>query len=377
MKYPEFKLETYLAAREFTAPYNLCASDLESRSMHDIIQMSDRETLGLWNELELSYTETQGHPLLREEISKEYAEAIGRDQILCFAGAEEGIYCMAHTLLGAKDHAIVITPCYQSLASLPKSICSTTEVKLHYQNNWDLDLKHIEEAIQPHTKLILINFPHNPTGALISHKTQMALVDLARQHGIWIFSDEVYRLLEIDQADRIPPIASVYEKGMSLSVMSKAYGLAGLRIGWIACQDSELLHKMNETKHYLSICNSAPSEILALMALKNQEKIHKRNRHLMLENLKALDHFFEEYADWFDWVRPKGGCIGYPLFKGSMSTSQLADALLEQFGVLLLPGSIYEDNQQFFRISFGRKSMPEALDRFSQFINKNKNTWRA
>ena len=168
----------------------------------------------------------------------------------------------------------------------------------------------------------------------------------------------------------------IYEKGISLSVMSKAWGLAGLRIGWIACQDSELLAKMNEVKHYLSICNSAPSEILSLIALRASAKIHERNRRLMQDNLKQLDHFFEEYANWFEWVRPKGGCIGYPLFKGNISIEKIADDLLQQFGVLILPSAIYDDNSNHFRISFARRSLPQVLEKFVQFIEKNKNQWR-
>lgn len=376
MKYPEFKLEGYLAEREFSAPFNLCASDLETHSMKEIIELADKEDLNLWNQLDLSYTEPKGHPQLRQEISKLYGKDVGQEEILCFAGAEEGIYCLAHTLLNAKDHVVVVTPCYQSLESLPSTICSTTKVRLIYERSWELDLGEIEDAIQSNTKLIVINFPHNPTGALITRETQFALVELAHKHDLWIFSDEVYRLLEINPADRLPPFASIYEKGISLSVMSKAYGLAGLRIGWIACQDRQLLKKMSEIKHYLSICNSAPSEILSLIALKASSKIHERNECLMMNNLNQLDLFFQKYANWFEWVRPKGGCIGYPLFKGDIPIEKIADDLLKQFGVLILPAAIYDDNSNHFRISFGRTSLPQALEKFVLFIEKNKNQWR-
>lgn len=368
MKYPEFKLETYLAAREFTAPYNLCASDLESHTMEEIVRMADQETLCLWKELGLHYTEPKGYPLLRQEIAKGYGIHFDQDNVLCFAGAEEGIYSMVHALLCEDDHAIVITPCYQSLESLPASICSVTAIPLEYQTTWELDLNRVADAITDRTKLIVINFPHNPTGALISVEIQQALIELARQHDIWIFSDEVYRLLELSPEDRIPPIASVYEKGMSLGVMSKSYGLAGLRIGWITCQDKQLLADMNEVKHYLSICNSAPSEILALMALRAGDQILSRNHTLMQNNLALLDRFFDEHSQLFEWVRPKGGCIGYPLLKSDESVEQFADRLLEQMGVLVLPGSVYDHPGNHFRISFGRRTMPESLARLHTFL---------
>lgn len=368
MKYPEFKLESYLAKREFKAPYNICSSDLETHSMKEILQMTDKESLHLWENLQLGYTETEGNPLLRQEICKEYGAKIDLENILCFAGAEEGIYAMANTLLEPSDHAIVITPCYQSLASLPEAICSITKIELRYEESWELDIEQIKKAIKPNTKLLIINFPHNPTGTVISQEKQLSLIELARKHNLWIFSDEVYRLLELNEEDRLEPIASLYERGLSLSVMSKAYGLAGLRIGWIACQDKEMLHKIGKTKHYLSICNSGPSEILSLIALRNQHTIIARNHALMQKNILLLDHFFEEYSDWFEWKRPQGGCIGYPLFKGKMPISIFADKLLQKYGVLILPGTIYDDKQNHFRISFGRIDMPDGLDRLRKFI---------
>lgn len=375
MKYSEFKLESFLATREFSAPFNFCASDLESHSMQEIVHMADEQGLDLWNHLKLGYTETMGHPLLRDEICKLYGKHFRKEQILCFAGAEEGIYCMAHTLLEPQDHAIIVTPCYQSLESLPSSICSITKIQLEHKDGWELHIDHIRGAIKPNTKLIVLNFPHNPTGALITADTQLKIIELARKHDLWIFSDEVYRLLEINPTDRLPPFASIYEKGLSLSVMSKAYGLAGLRIGWIACQDVQLIGKMNKLKHYLSICNSGPSEILSLIALKASPKIHARNRNIMLDNLKLLDQFFEEYAEWFEWIRPKGGCIGYPLFKGDISIDEITDDLLVETGVLILPGSVYDDPRNHFRISFGRQSMPQALKKFVQYVDKKKQ-WR-
>lgn len=376
MKYPEFKLESYLAEREFVAPFNICSSDIETHSMKDILDMADSECLHLWEHLRLGYTETKGHPLLREEISKEYGHHFDSDNILCFAGAEEGIFSMAQALLNPSDHVIVMTPCYQSLASVPEVICSVTKVDLQYENNWELDIDTIEEAIKPNTKLLIINFPHNPTGTIISHHKQRSLIELARKHDLWIFSDEVYRLAELDESDRLEPIASLYERGLSLSVMSKAYGLAGLRIGWIACQDKEMLHKIGEVKHYLSICNSGPSEILSIIALRNQSQIIKRNRALIQKNIPLLDQFFDEYSEWFEWTRPQGGCTGYPLFKGRISISTLADQLLQECGVLILPGTIYDDKNNHFRISFGREAMPEGLNRFREFIENNQRTWR-
>lgn len=367
---PLFRLEDYLATREFKAPYMLCASDVETHSMQEILAMADDECHGLWNNLSLGYTEPYGMPALLNEIPNLYGSTVSQENILTFAGAEEGIYCACHALLEPGDHAIVVTPCYQSLESIPASLCSVSSVELKYEENWELDIEKVRASIQPNTKLLLINFPHNPTGTLLTYEQQAELVKLARQHGIWIFSDEVYRLLELDSNDRLPDIASVYEKGLSLSVMSKAFGLAGLRIGWIACQDKNFIKLMSDMKHYLSICNSAPSEVLALIALKNKSKLLGRNLETMRRNIKLFDQFFEDYADLFEWVRPKGGCIGFPKLKSDEKVFDFSEALLNAKGVVTLPNTVYDFSGNHFRIGFGRKNTPEALDLLKEFIHE-------
>lgn len=376
MKYPNFKLEVYLAEREFADPINLCASDLETHTLEELLQLADPESLALWQKLALNYTNPKGHPLLCEEISKLYWPQADMQRVLCFAGAEEGIFCMAHALLEKGDHVVVVTPCYQSLQSLPETLASVTTVPLRYEEGWKLDLEKLAKAIQANTKLIVLNVPHNPTGAVISAAQQQAIIELARKHNLWIFCDEVYRYLELDPADRLPAIASVYEKGLSLSVMSKAYGLAGLRIGWIASQNMQILEKMGEIKHYLSICNSAPSEILSIMALRASKTLLTRNLELMCKNLKELNIFFNTHADWFEWVPPKAGSIAFPRFKATLSAEQMADELLKEANVLILPGSVFDYPGNHFRISFGRKSMSEALERFFKFIEKHKRNWK-
>ena len=164
-----FKLEDYLSTREFRAPYMLCASDLETHSMQEILAMADDECRQMWDHLALDYTEPYGMPLLLEQVAQVYGNDIDADNILSFAGAEEGIYCACHALLEAGDHAIGVTPCYQSLESIPASLCDATQIELHHSDGWQLDIDRIAAAIKPQTKLLLINYPHNPTGAMLSH----------------------------------------------------------------------------------------------------------------------------------------------------------------------------------------------------------------
>ncbi len=367
MQLPVFQLEDYLSRWEFKAPYLLCCSDAESFSMNELLSYADQVSLNLWNNLRLSYTEAPGLPILREEIGKLYS-GLSESNILCFAGAEEGIFCALQTLIKSNDHVITFTPCYQSLESLPQNLgAQVTAISLKEENHWQIDLEEVKKVIQNNTKAIIINFPHNPTGAVCKEDTLKGLIDLARSQGIYIFSDEVYRLLG-NVSIQPAPIATLYEKGLSLGVMSKAFGLAGLRVGWIACQDIQLLKKIEQTKYYTSICNSAPSEILSLIALRAKDTILQRNNLIVKNNLSLIDQFLERYSSLFSWVRPEGGCVGFMKFYSNISIDELARKLVEKEGVLLMPASIYNYQTNHFRIGFGRQNMAEALDKFEHFL---------
>ena len=365
-----FKLEEYLGKYEFSAPYLLCCSDPESFSMQEILSLCDAQDKKIWDELKLGYTEIPGLPILREQIAKSLYPSLTYNNIFCFAGAEEGIFCSLYSLCQPEDHVIILAPCYQSLMELPKlKGSSITSVMLREENDWRIDIRAIEKAISPNTKWLIINFPHNPTGQVITKEELEALVKLCDKHGIWIFADEVFRLLGSPNEPWAPNVAEIYPKSISLGVMSKAYGLAGLRVGWIASQDKEILKKIEHFKHYTTICNSAPAEILSLIALKNKDKILARNNEIVVKNLTLLDEFMDKYQDLFEWVRPQGGCIGYVKYKSDEPISSMADRLVKAKGVLLMPANIYDHDSNHFRIGFGRKNMEESLLLFKEFLN--------
>lgn len=261
MKIPDFKLEEFWKTYEFTSPYLLCCSDAETWTLSELVAIADEDSKKLWNSLALGYTESPGHPILRKEIARLY-DSIKADDILTFAGAEEGIYCVMRVLVEPEDHVIVIDPCYQSLATLPETFGGkVTAIPLKFENEWKLDLEDVKKAFRPNTKLLVLNYPHNPTGTVLDEKVLDGLIQLARKSGAYIFCDEVYRYMEVDETERMPSIADVYEKGISLNVMTKSFGLAGLRIGWLATRDAHFLKEVGSYKLYTSICNSAPSEI--------------------------------------------------------------------------------------------------------------------
>ena len=374
-KMRDFQLEVYFSAWEFKAKYHMTASDMESMSMSELLGYASDEDRTGFDNLWLGYTQTYGAPDLRQEIAKIY-DNLADENILCFAGAEEGIYAAMRCLLSPDDHAIVIVPNYQAAETIPLNICDVTGIPLNAEDDWSLDIELIAKALRPNTKLISINFPHNPTGKVISKKTLEELVNIARTFDLYIFSDEVYRGIEKHENIRLPQIADIYEKGISLNVMSKAYGLPGLRIGWIACQDKELLTKFERYKLFLSICNSGPSERLALIALKAKEQILARNRTILDDNAIKLDTFFAEFPDLFQWIRPDGGAVAYPKYLKSDDCNAFCHDLLIQTGILVLPPKTYHSElmptpQNHFRIGFGRKNLAEMLDVFYHYLKKN------
>lgn len=374
-----FALETYFSKWEFRATHHMTASDAQSLSIGELLDLADLPQDHLAS-LHLGYTETWGAPDLRQAISETY-DTLSPENVLCFAGAEEGVYTAMRVLLSAEDHAIVVVPNYQAAETVPLDICDVTGVALDPGNHWHLDLDDIRQAIRPNTKLISVCFPNNPTGHIIPHDDYETLINICREHGLYLFSDEVYRGVELDPSKRIMQAADAFEKGLSLNVMSKAYGLPGLRIGWVATQDKEVLQQLERYKHYLSICNSAPSERLAVIALSVREKLLDRTRALTRSNVRKLDTFFAEYPDIFDWQHPDGSCIGYPRFLGRGGVELFCERLVEEEGVLLLPASIYRSELMAaptdrFRIGFGRDNMDAGLSAFRAFMDRNHNALR-
>ncbi len=370
----DFALEVHFAKWEFAAKYHMTASDVQSMSVDELLKLAGPaardDLLNCW----LGYTETKGAPDLLEAIASTYDQC-GPQHIQCFVGAEEAIYAAMRVMMTADDHTIVVVPNYQAAETLPHTIGSATGVPLLATDNWRLDLEAVAAAIRPQTKLVSINFPNNPTGAIPSHEDFESLVALCRKHGLWLFADEVYRLLELDPAKRIPQAVDAYEKGISVNVMSKAYGLPGLRVGWLASRDLPLLERINRYRHYLTICGSAPSERLAVAALGVRDAILERNRTLIAENRTKLDSFFVDYPDLFDWQHPDGGCVAYPRYLGDDGVEAFCKELLQDKGVLVLPASIYQSELMatpvdHFRIGMGREGIDDGLIAMREFLDQ-------
>lgn len=373
---PDFRLETYFSRWEFTARHHMTASDVQTMTLGELLALADDQDRAAFENLSLGYTETYGDPRLREVISETYQRA-GAADIICFAGAQEAIYLAMNVLLDAGDHAVVVTPNYQSAETVPLALCEVTGVALAPDRDWALDLDQIKAAIRPSTRVVSVNFPNNPTGKVIDAADFTELARMCDEHGIHLFSDEVYRGLERDPARTLPQAADLSERALSLNVMSKSLGLPGLRIGWIACRDRALLSRLERAKHYTTICNSAPSEVLARIALKARAEILDRNRALIARNLPLFDAFFAEFADVFDWRPPDGGCVAYPRYRGPEGVEEFCARLVEEAGVLLLPAGIYRSDltptpADRFRIGVGRTNAEQGLAAFAQWMRAHR-----
>jgi len=371
MRIADFALERYFARWEFAVDHLLCASDVQGVPMAELLALADDETRDLWDRLTLGYTESTGHPLLRREIASLY-ETVTPDDVLVFAGAEEAIFCLANVLLGPGDHAVVTWPGYQSLYEVARATgAEVTLHELHEADRWALDVPRLLAALRPETRLVVVNAPHNPTGMLPLPAEWSELTAACDERGIHLLADEVYRYLEADEGDRLIAGADSFEHGVSLGVMSKSFAMAGIRIGWLATRDRALLARCAAFKDYTTICSSAPSEILAIIGLRARDRILTRSRAIVFPNLARLDGFFDDWADRFEWVRPRGGSIGFPrLTVPGVRIEDWAAELVEATGVLLLPGSVFGHPGNHFRIGFGRTDLTEALAGLEAFASQ-------
>ncbi len=368
MQLPPFALERYFARYEFQVDHLLCSSDCESLTVQDLLTL-EPDAHDRFQHLWLGYTESQGSPALRHEISRLY-DTIQAEHTLVHSGTEEAIFVFMHAVLSPGDHLIVHTPCYQSLMDVARSIgCTVTPWVAHEAQGWQLDINDLEQAIRPNTKVIVVNTPHNPTGYLMRHEQFRLVHHLADQRGIIVFSDEVYRESEHTPSDRLPAACDLSPHAVSLGVLSKTYGLPGLRIGWIATRNAEVYARMSMLKDYTTICNSAPSEFLAELALRHRTVLAQRNLGIIIDNLAILDTFFSHHAARFQWQRPTAGPIAFPRLIG-VDVEAFCHELVTTAGVLLLPGSVYQDSGNHFRIGFGRRTMPAAVARLDAFLQR-------
>ncbi|MDR1013670.1 MAG: aminotransferase class I/II-fold pyridoxal phosphate-dependent enzyme [Coriobacteriales bacterium] len=365
----DFKLEVYFGRHEFSAPHLLAQSDCESMTVSELLEFepeAEQRLKDAW----LGYTEVPGDPELRDLVASLYTTMDG-DDVLVHTGAQEAVFAYMSVLLEPGDHVISMYPTYQSLYEVALSQgCEVSRWSLmDMGNGWTLDFDELRGLLRPNTKLIVVNTPNNPTGYTLNEEEIRELCRIASGQGINIFADEVYKGLDLDGARR-PWVADVYDRATSLGVMSKAYGLAGLRIGWVASKDAALLDRQLRFKHYMSICNSAPSECLAVIALKQGDRLLERNREIIRGNLALADAFFKRCGGLFADHPPQCGPVAFHRMNKEVDMGEFCEELVRKSGVLLLPSTAYEYPGPYFRMGYGRRNFAESLRVFEEHLTE-------
>jgi len=365
MSIKDFSLERYFAEYEFAAHYLLSSSDCEPLTMKELVEMADPEALSLWDNLKLAYTESLGLPVLRAEIAKMYS-GIESEHVMV-VNPEEGIFISMQTLLEPGDEVVTTFPGYQSLYELAVSKgCSVKRWEPDDDN--EFSIVDLENLLTDKTKMLVINFPHNPTGAHLKQRNLEKLFSMVEERKTLLFSDEMYRFLEYKEEDRLTSACEKYKNSITLCGMSKSFSLPGLRLGWLIVHDPDVMYKLQAYKDYTTICQAGPSEILALIALRNWREIVGHNLNIIRENIRLMEEFAERNPNFIRWIPPKAGSIAFPEIFVRYEVEYFCRCLTKKTGAMLLPSCVYGYDKNRVRIGLGRVDFEEGLGILEEFI---------
>ncbi|MEB3245007.1 MAG: aminotransferase class I/II-fold pyridoxal phosphate-dependent enzyme [Vampirovibrionales bacterium] len=389
-----FTLEDYFLAHEAKAKIYMAASGVPPWPLQRLLALASPAQQDAFNALSLGYSVVPGLPETRSAVTSHLNgphRTLTPQNITVTSGTSEAIYCAAHALMRrfeaqgqSHPHAIALTPCYQSLYSVFESLgARVNRIELQASNAWRPDLDEITASLTPETRVIIANTPNSPTGQMFSRSQFEALIALARKHDLWLLFDEVYRGLEHEPNHRLPALASVYERGISVGGLSKAFGMPGLRIGWVAAQSLDILALATQAKPYLSLTSSPVSEFLAQLALSHTETIWQQNVETILTRKPSLESFLQENQPELNCQLPISGCSAWvkiasdcdvkPLLDDEQDLSSWGLALLHQTGVFVVPGSVYGlPYAQYFRLGFAQPDAQAGFSEISRFLRLKK-----
>lgn len=365
-----FALANFLSRWIPTVRHDLASSDSETTTLSDLLDVAGRDDLDRWQRLGFGYLDPRGADWLRGTIASRY-EGLIADDILCCAGAQEALACVVAALLTPEDHAVVVLPIYQPSEEAVTSLCAATGIGLREVNGWRLDVSEVEAALRSETKLVLMNIPNSPTGAVLDQVTMGELVALCRRRGLWLISDEVYR--HTQGRGTAPMVADLYERGISIESLSKGFGLAGLRVGWIGCRDHRLLAAALNAKNRMSSCLAAASEVLAHIALEDADRILSRSRVIGQRNRTRLAALIDRHPDRFEADASCNLAYAFPRYRGSEGADQFAHHLARRSGILMLPASLWNSplghvQTDRLRIGLGRLGAVDAFEALDKHL---------
>src|SRR5262249_3749874 len=365
-----FALERWMTAWETKTPYDIAESGIYPQTARDLLEYEPQEErariLDRLLDLRLGYSEAPGPIELRAAIAATY-ENTGPEEILVTTGAIEANFLLFNTLLEPGDHVVAVYPAYQQLYSVPRAIgCDVSLWKLREENGFRYDLEELERLVTPRTRLIVLNTPHNPTGAMLSRADLERVGAIASSAGARFLSAEAYRWLEIPGGEPLaPPMRDFVPSAVSVGTLSKPFGLPGLRIGWFA-GPADLVVKCWGTRDYVSLSPGKLNDALAVLALKHRSRIVERTRAIVLRNLETARAWFAEHSELVSWTEPRGGLLALMRYSLDIPSLDLSNLLAEKYGVMLAPGSAFGVEHRL-RIGIGQEptTFAEGLRRTS------------
>ena len=374
MKIEPFVLERWMTAHELSATYDIAESGILPLSTNDLLafeELEERQAIleGLL-ETPLGYSEASGSLELRTTLANTYRDC-EPENVLVTTGAIEANFLLFNVLLDPGDHVVAVNPAYQQLNSVPRAVGAEVSLWRIGPESYRYDLDELERLLTSRTRLIVVNTPHNPTGAMLSEGELGRIYELAESVGAWLLCDEAYRWLEVPGGDRFAPPAFDYGPcAISVGTISKPFGLPGLRIGWMAAP-AEVATECWSMRDYTSLSPGKLSDALALLAFKHRERIVERHRRIIGQNLEATNRFVEERSDFLSWTPPRGGLLALLRYELDVPSLELADRLSEERGVMLAPGAAF-GFEHHLRIGIGQDPsvFAEGLRRAGTFLDE-------
>jgi aspartate/methionine/tyrosine aminotransferase len=379
VKIEPFLLERWMTRHETHVQFDIAESGILPLSTNDLLDFEpvDRRaaTLDRLLALPLGYSEARGTETLRTMLSATYARG-DADHVLVTTGAIEANFLLFNVLLAAGDHVIAPYPAYQQLYEVPRAIgCDVSHWHVGPDTGYRYDVDALERLITPRTRVIVVNTPHNPTGAMLPPPDAMRVYALADAVGATVIGDEAYRWLAVPDGDPFaPPMFDLGPRGVSVGTLSKPFGLPGLRIGWIA-GPPDLVQQCWGLRDYISLSPGKLNDALACLAITHRDRIVERNRRIIQANLATASRWMSDRAGFMHWTPPRGGLLALLRYDLEVPSLELADKLATEFSVMLAPGSAF-GYEHHLRLGIGQRPdiFTEGLDRAGACLDALRST---
>jgi aspartate/methionine/tyrosine aminotransferase len=351
-----FQLERWMTTYEINVKWDIAESGIYPMSTRDILDLlptDKREAeLEYLLDLRLGYSEACGSETLRSLIAATY-EHTSPEEILVTTGAIEANFLLLNELLSAGDRVVIVDPAYQQLHGVARAIgCDVQLWTLRRDDGFHFDLDDLRALATSGTKMIVINTPHNPTGAMLSEQQLREIYALAEELDAWVLSDEAYRWLDLPgSAALAPPMRNLGPRAISTGTFSKPFGLPGLRTGWISAP-ADVIQRCWGLRDYISLSPGKLNDALATLAFRHRDQIIERTRQIVSVNLPFAERWFSENADLVSWNPPRGGILALMKYELEMPSLELANHLAEEYSVMLAPGAAF-GYEGYLRIGIG------------------------